>query len=474
MLLENRTRGIATLIALCSLTACLVWFAISYCIVFSGFGGLTLRSPSSPQVYGMTVLLAVIGFFVDHLRNKDTRIYRLNAANKWGFSLMAASQQTLTVLLFLGLYVLASKDRSVSRLFLLWYAAGLLPVLTLIHRLLPRWLSENLFNGRYRYDALVVSNGCVEENRIHEWLAAHECYGVNIQETINLKAIATPEELKSGLLPAALKHQLKEKRPSMVIMHQFPLETSAMMRLKQLCDSLGSRMILNLNLDPEFARVMTFHKEGDMQLISIRHEPLECPTNRILKRLLDVAVALPVVLFILPLLTLWVALMQRRQSPGPVFHKQLRSGMRNEHFMIYKYRSMHVGHGTENRQATKSDDRIFPFGRFIRKTSLDEIPQFLNVLLGDMSVVGPRPHLPKHDEEFAAIAEEYPLRHFVKPGITGLAQVNGFRGEVTEPLQITQRLRSDVRYIEQWSLSLDLNIMFKTAFQLVKAPKTAY
>jgi exopolysaccharide biosynthesis polyprenyl glycosylphosphotransferase len=474
MLLENRTRGIATLIALCSLAVGLVWFAVSYCIVFSGLGGLVLRSPATPQVYGMTVLLIVVSFFVDHLHSTGTRAYRLNRANRWSFSLLAASQQTLTVLFFLGLYVLASKDRAISRLFLLWFATGLLPVLTLIHRLLPQWMSDHLFNGRYRYDAVVVSNGDIGQERIHNWLSRHQCYGVNLQETIDLRLMGSPEDLQSGAILANLGRELKKRHPAMVIMHQFPLESVALMRLKQLCDRLGARMILAMDLDPEFAKMLTFHKEGDLQLISVRHEPLECPTNRILKRLLDVAVALPVVLFVLPLLTLWVAWVQRRQSPGSVFHKQLRSGMRNEHFMIYKFRSMHVGHGSENRQATINDDRIFPFGRWMRKTSLDEIPQFFNVLIGDMSVVGPRPHLPKHDEEFAQIVEHYHLRHFVKPGITGLAQVKGFRGEITQSGQIADRLNSDVFYIEHWTLSLDLSIISKTALQLFRSPSTAY
>lgn len=474
MLFEKRIQGIASLMALFSLTASLLWFCTAYWIVFNDFGGLKLHSPASMNLYSTIVVLITISFAVDYLRIGRMRAYDLHMPNQWGFSLLASFQQVLTVLLVLGLYMLASKDGNVSRMFLLWFAAGLLPVLTIIHRLVPKWLSGHLFGGRYLYEAVVVSDGAVGQDRISRWLARHQCYGVRVQETINLQDIANREGLGSEAVLNALEAELRKRRPAMVVMHQFPHESGALLRLKQLCDRLGCRMIVALDMDPEFARTVSFHKEGDMQLISVRHEPLECPTNRIMKRLLDIAVALPVVIFVLPFLTLWVWLMQRKQSPGPIFHRQLRSGMKNEHFLLYKFRSMHVGHGAENRQATRDDDRIFSFGRWIRRTSVDEVPQFINVLIGDMSVVGPRPHLPKHDEEFAQVVEQYQLRHFVKPGITGLAQVKGFRGEIKDPSQITNRLLSDVFYIEHWSISMDVNIISKTALQLIRTPETAY
>jgi exopolysaccharide biosynthesis polyprenyl glycosylphosphotransferase len=473
MLFEKRIHGVATLMALCSLTLGLLWFCAAYWIVFNGFGGLELRTPAAIDTYAMAVVLISISFTVDHLRTRTSRTYELHGANKWSFSVFAAFQQVITLLLVLALYMLASKDRGVSRLFLMWFVAGLFPVLTLAHRLVPQWLSKTLFGGRYLNQAIVVSNGFLGQERIRSWLGRHQRYGVHIQDTLNIQDFAGAS-LNSNSILDRLADELKRRRPAMVIMHQFPLDSKALLRLKHLCDRVGSRMIVALDMDPEFADKVSFHKDGDMQLISIRQEPLECPTNRILKRLLDIAVALPVVTFLLPVLTLWVWMVQRRQSPGPIFHRQLRSGMQNEHFRLYKFRSMHVGHGSENKQATRDDDRIFPFGRWMRKASVDEIPQFINVLIGDMSVVGPRPHLPKHDEEFAQIVDHYNLRHLIKPGITGLAQVKGFRGEVTNSAQITERVQSDVFYIEHWSLSMDFSIISRTALQVFRTPDTAY
>lgn len=474
MLFEKRIQGVATLMAICSLTLGLLWFCMAYWIVFNGFGGLELRTPSAIDTYAMAVVLITISFVVDHLRTRTTRQYELHGANKWGFSLFAALQQVMTLLLVLALYMLASKDRGVSRLFLLWFVTGLLPVLALAHRLVPQWLSKTLFGGRYLNQAIVVSNGALGQDRLRSWLGRHQRYGVTIQDTINIQDLSPNGSMQSEDVLDRVAVELKKRRPAMVIMHQFPLSSDALLRLKHLCDRVGSRMIVALDMDPEFADKVSFHKDGDMQLISIRQEPLECPTNRILKRLLDIAVALPVVAFVLPLLTLWVWMVQRRQSPGPIFHRQLRSGMQNEHFRLYKFRSMHVGHGSENKQATRDDDRIFPFGRWMRKASVDEVPQFINVLLGDMSVVGPRPHLPKHDEEFSQVVDHYHLRHLIKPGITGLAQVKGFRGEITNSAQIADRVRSDVFYIEHWSLSMDFTIISKTALQVFRTPDTAY
>lgn len=205
-------------------------------------------------------------------------------------------------------------------------------------------------------------------------------------------------------------------------------------------------------------------------------EPLENPLNRLLKRSLDIAVSLPVVLVVLPPLSVVVWWMQRRQSPGALIHCQYRSGLDHKKFLMYKFRTMHeVGNAGElSRQARKDDSRIYPFGRFLRRTSLDEIPQFLNVLIGNMSVSGPRPHLMEHDEKFARIVSTYYTRHFVKPGITGLAQCNGFRGEISEPSLLEKRIGYDMLYIRRWTFSLDLQILLQTVRQVVFPPRTAY
>jgi lipopolysaccharide/colanic/teichoic acid biosynthesis glycosyltransferase len=172
-----------------------------------------------------------------------------------------------------------------------------------------------------------------------------------------------------------------------------------------------------------------------------------------------------------------VAVFQRLQSPGPIFYPQMRSGINKQRFNIWKFRTMNVAAQTKEQeriQATSGDSRVYAFGRFLRRTSLDELPQFINVLFGEMSVAGPRPHMIEHDEQFAKLLLNYYSRHYVKPGITGLAQSKGFRGEISEVSLLEKRVGYDLMYINQWSLLLDIKILFATARQVLFPPKTAY
>jgi lipopolysaccharide/colanic/teichoic acid biosynthesis glycosyltransferase len=210
---------------------------------------------------------------------------------------------------------------------------------------------------------------------------------------------------------------------------------------------------------------------------TLQEEPLEDPSNRILKRIYDIAVSLPVVLFILPILCVWVWIVQRLQAPGRVFFTQARIGQRGRQFSIYKFRSMYDANydaKVEARQATKGDKRIYSFGGFLRRTSLDEFPQFINVLKGEMSIVGPRPHLAVHDEEFARLTKAYRTRFFVKPGITGLAQTKGYRGEIVDQQLLHKRIHFDLQYITSWSVWLDIQITIKTLGQVIFSPPSAH
>jgi putative colanic acid biosynthesis UDP-glucose lipid carrier transferase len=179
-------------------------------------------------------------------------------------------------------------------------------------------------------------------------------------------------------------------------------------------------------------------------------------------------------LVVFPILTLIVWLAQRLQSPGPLFHAQTRAGMQNRQFRIYKFRTMHVHEHELSRQAQVGDTRVYPLGKWFRKLSIDEVPQFWNVLRGDMSIVGPRPHLIEHNNEFSQLMANYHVRAFVKPGITGLAQVRGFRGEARNNSDIENRVACDIEYLENWNLSLECGIILRTCAQLFIPPRTAY
>lgn len=203
-------------------------------------------------------------------------------------------------------------------------------------------------------------------------------------------------------------------------------------------------------------------------------EPLENSENQFYKRTFDVIMSLFVVVFILSWLVPIVAIIIKLESKGSVFFLQKRSGIKNEPFNCIKFRSMAVNSNADLQSAKKGDARVTKFGQFMRKTSIDELPQFINVLIGNMSVVGPRPHMLSQTEQYSKITKKYMLRHIVKPGITGWAQVMGSRGEIFSDKDMEKRVEKDIWYIQNWSLFLDLKIVFLTFYNIVRGDEQAY
>ena len=212
----------------------------------------------------------------------------------------------------------------------------------------------------------------------------------------------------------------------------------------------------------------------DMPVISLRAEPLQDWSARAKKKVFDMIVSGLVIVFVLSWLVPIIAILIKLSSKGPVFFKQLRSGKNNQPFWCYKFRSMRIDNPDASIQASKGDKRITKIGAFLRKTSLDEFPQFFNVFTGDMSIVGPRPHMLKHTEQYSAIINKYMVRQFLKPGITGWAQVKGYRGETRDPKLMEKRVEHDIWYMENWSLMMDVKIIFMTVINVFKGEETAY
>lgn len=222
-------------------------------------------------------------------------------------------------------------------------------------------------------------------------------------------------------------------------------------------------------------RRVTLDYLGSTPLMAIREEPLQNNYNAFIKRVFDLCFSTLVIVLLFPplLLIVWIGNCVTG-SHGSLFFKQERTGERGRSFLCYKFRSMRVNDSCDEVQATKNDERITPFGSFLRRSSIDEIPQFINVFIGDMSVVGPRPHMLKHTEIYSALIDKYMIRHLVKPGITGLAQVSGFRGETRELWQMEKRVEYDVRYIERWSLAMDVRIILRTVLNMFVRDRNAY
>ncbi len=235
---------------------------------------------------------------------------------------------------------------------------------------------------------------------------------------------------------------------------------------------------IRLKVLPDFSNYLPFKFYVDfysnIPVLSLMKEPLQNDTLRLLKRFFDIIFSFIVLLFSCLFLFPWIIFLIKISSKGPVFFKQKRSGLDNNIFICYKFRTLFIENDINNNQITKNDKRVTKFGAFLRKTSLDELPQFLNVLFGQMSVVGPRPHMLTHTEEYSDIVKNYMLRHLVKPGITGQAQVAGYRGEVKHINDIKKRVQLDIWYIKNWSFFLDLKLIFKTFFKIFSGDEKAY
>jgi putative colanic acid biosynthesis UDP-glucose lipid carrier transferase len=204
------------------------------------------------------------------------------------------------------------------------------------------------------------------------------------------------------------------------------------------------------------------------------YSPLYIRYNSIIKRAFDLVVSIVMLCSFFPIICLIVGIFIKLTSPGPIFFVQKRTGKDGKDFNCYKFRSMVVNQDADKLQATANDPRKTPLGNFIRNTSIDEIPQLINVFLGNMSLVGPRPHMVKHTEMYSKLIDNYMDRHAVKPGITGWAQVTGLRGETKELSQMENRVKADIWYIENWSFLLDMKIIAKTVLTILLGDKNAY
>jgi len=274
---------------------------------------------------------------------------------------------------------------------------------------------------------------------------------------------------RSECLPYAIEHKITEIYSTFSpekysdIYEMAQTAEANMIRFKFVPDF---RFFVNRNIHMDFVE--------DIPILSLRSEPLEDFAARIKKRLFDIVFSLLVTLLILTWLIPVLAILIKLNSRGPIFFVQLRSGKDNRPFRCFKFRSLNMNKDADLKQVTRNDPRFTKFGQFLRKTNLDEFPQFLNVLFGNMSVIGPRPHMLKHTKDYSRILDEYMIRHYVKPGVTGWAQVNGFRGEIKDEGQLRKRIEHDIWYMENWSISLDIRIIFLTIYNMFSGEKNAY
>ncbi len=395
----------------------------------------------------------------------------------WPDAAGVASRQILFVALLMFALIVATKDRTVSRLFLAFYLVTCSGLLVVVNKLLPAFLAHIAFSRGHQIPTVFVgASGAL--GRLGGWIKQKEHLGVNVVGILSddpLTETAAPFVTRLGGV-SDLAKIVDAHGIGQVILLGVPKEGKETLAIVEACQSAGCRLLIYENVFDRLPVPMTPVVEQEHIFLTMHDEPLEDPFNRGLKRIYDIAVSLPVVAIILPPLCIFVWTVQRFQAPGALLFQRTRGGQRGHQFGMLKFRSMYstvVDAKLEAQQARKGDARIYPFGRFLRATSLDEFPQFWNVLMGDMSIVGPRPHLPLHDVEFAMLAKTYRTRQLVKPGITGLAQVRGYRGEISDPDLLNQRVKLDIEYITHWSIWLDVQITVKTLRHVFYPPRAA-
>ena len=322
-----------------------------------------------------------------------------------------------------------------------------------------------LYRGNIR-NVIILGNGKdVEELKL--FFTTNPNYGYNLMNVFSLK-INKKDELKA-CYEFVTKNNIDEIYGSLNTLNSTDLDglihfaDNNLKTIKLLPDS-KNRMLRNLAVE----------YYGYLPIISLRTIPLDKEINTRLKHFFDVVFSLFVILTVLSWLTPILGLLIKLESRGPVFFKQRRNGLNYKEFYCYKFRSMRLNSEADLEQVQKNDPRVTKFGKILRKFSLDELPQFFNVILGDMSVVGPRPHMVSHTEMYAKSVDKFMVRHFIKPGITGLAQINGCRGEVENEKDIVNRVKFDIFYIENWSILLDLRIIYKTVINVISGEEKAY
>ena len=417
-------------------------------------------------------LLSIIIWVVLLLQNDSNRSIRVEPIES---ILVRTIRKLLIHAALISIFVVYLKYYDISRLrlcsfYLIFFA------LLMVSRFVSMTLLKYIRAQGYNFKTFIIVGANESGEKIRKILAKDLTYGYKFLGFFDEKIdseLVNPNSVLGGFDEISEFVIDKKVDEMYVALHIDNIEI--INKLIVICEQnmVRIKFIPDFQLYTKSSKVeVTFYE--NTPVLMFRTEPLEFAVNRLAKKVFDVVFSAAVILLIFPWLFPIIMLIIKIESPGPIFFKQERSGRDNRSFMCFKFRSMHVNGLAHKKQAEKGDSRITKFGAFIRKTSIDELPQFFNVLLGDMSVVGPRPHMVHLAKEYSDLISNYLVRQYAKPGITGWAQVNGFRGETKELVDMENRVEYDIWYIENWSLALDIKIVIKTIINIFKGEENAY
>ena len=341
------------------------------------------------------------------------------------------------------------------------------------------WIISRMFlkklrrNGRNFSRVAIVGTGATAQ-RLCEEMRSDAGFGYRVMGFIDrsLDSDFPWPELYAGNFDD-MAAWVKEKRIDQIFYTMSGEDFQAIHRTMTVSDAEMAQFFFVPQMSRHITRAFQMHSIGAVPAMTVRDNPLSSIVNRSIKRAFDILFS-SLFLIISPVIFIPVAIAIKLSSPGPVFFRQQRTGYKGQPFMCLKFRTMKVNADADSRQASKDDPRKTRVCDFLRRTSIDELPQFINVLMGDMSVVGPRPHMLAHTEQYSQMIDKYMVRHLIKPGITGWAQVNGYRGQTEQLWQMERRVEFDVWYIEHWSFLSDLKIIARTVVNAFHGEENAF
>ena len=470
---NHRTRGLTALHKTALAIVTFGWFWLMLYVWES-----ILRMPVIGLPWNYAFISAVAVFTSTF--GSEESYEEFSSRNSWGRFIVAARKsnfQVTVIAFFVFAAYFATDVKETSRLFLGFFIGTSWGALGFMNFSIPVLL-DTLLNKHSRKRTSVILGDGQSLDRMKDWIDRHCSQGFQFAGVF-ITSRRAPNELT---LPVLGHYSLLNDYLSNHDVHQVVVVPDEHIDkwiplVSDYSHRNGCRVLIYNSLASYFDSNLVFVEESGRQFFSLQNEPLESPFNQMTKRLFDLALTIPALVTVLPLFMILIGVFQRLQSPGPLFFKQERIGLGGRKFVIWKFRSMNLRRGDdcdEAKQASLDDSRIFSFGRFMRRFSIDELPQLINVFQGDMSLVGPRPYLAEHDHLFQRDYKAYRVRQFVKPGVTGPAQCRGLRGEFTDPDLVRQRIEMDFAYVGSWSLWLDCEIVLRTVRQVVFPPKTAY
>ena len=435
---------------------------ISYIIDLLIIGFITNVLNLEKAVLLNFILFISFSWIISSFSTRFYQIFRFTSVTRI-FTLIA-KQSIILILLVYSFFGYHSEIKSNSKL-IIEYTLIVIFLITIfkiaIYFLLKKY--RIIFNGNLRRVVIIGLNK--KTDLLRKYFDDNPDYGYKLVKIFNLKDNISIDSITEYIS----KNEIDEIYSSVT-----EINNEELVKLIDYADN--NLKILKFLPDNKeiYSKKLDFTYYGYLPILSLRNIPIDEPINQFIKRSFDILFSLIVIIGILSWLTPVLGLIIKVESRGPIFFKQKRNGLDYKEFYCYKFRSMRPNPEAHIHQITKGDPRVTKIGKFIRKTSIDELPQFMNVLRGEMSVVGPRPHMVSHTQMYAEKIDKFMVRHFVKPGITGLAQVSGFRGEVENDNFIINRVKYDIFYLENWSIIMDLRIVIRTVYNALGGEEKAY